>query len=154
MPASRYVPLLLALALGACADNGDDQRPYLEFSGGGFIFNYRTAVVDYGFVATVKRRIEPGTILEAQFENPAGGEPFVESVTATAGRLQYAFRSPPVQGVKADRDYRVVLRVLDRETRQPLAAYARHYRSDLDQEVMPANPLTVGPGYHKPGGMR
>ncbi len=142
--------IVTALLLAACSNNGIEQGPYLEFSGGGFMFNYRVAVVDYGFVASVKRTIEPGTIVEASFENPQGGAPFIETTTATAGRVQYAFRSPPVHGVKAGKDYEVILRLRDPKQGKILAAYTHHFRSNVDQTLMPQSALTVGPGYQQP----
>ena len=41
--------LVTVLALAACGE--DVSSPYLEFAGGGFIFNYRNAEAFYGFVA-------------------------------------------------------------------------------------------------------
>ncbi len=134
--------------LVACSDSESDSDPYLEFAGGGFIFNYRLAEADYGFVARVLRRIPGGTIIEAQFENPSGGEPFVIRQTAKWGMIQYVFRTPPVQGVKANRDYHVEVRLLDPNNQQVMARYSRTFRSDYDQEILPEKLPTVGPGYH------
>jgi hypothetical protein len=72
--------------LASCSGSESDDRPYLEFIGGGFIFNYRLAEADYGFVAKPVRRIPAGTILEAVFEDPNGGEPIVVRNTAKWGR--------------------------------------------------------------------
>lgn len=87
-----------------------------------------------------------GTIIEAQLENPAGGAPFVLRETASWDRLEYVFRSPPVRGVKAGRDYRAEVRLLEPGGRL-LATYARNFRSDVDQEVLPERAPVVGPGY-------
>ena len=141
---------VLILTLAACSNNSSDDRPYVEFAGGGFVFNYRTAVVDYGFVVLVKRKLEPGTVLQATFENPSGEPPFVITMPTVKGRIQYAFRTPPVQGVQPDRDYSVALRVIEPETGTVLATHTRNYRSNVDQAMMPKAPLTVGPGYHQP----
>ena len=136
---------MLALALAvACAE---DDGPYLEFLGGGFVFNYRLAEADYGFVVKRLRRIPDGTIIEAVLENPAGGAPFVLRDTASWDRLEYVFRSPPVRGVQAGRDYRVEVRLLDPADRRVIATYARTFRSDVDQEVLPERAPVVGPGY-------
>ncbi|MGH8707178.1 MAG: hypothetical protein ACREVD_03865 [Burkholderiales bacterium] len=132
----------LALAL-ACSD-GDG--PYLEFLGGGFVFNYRLAEADYGFVVKRLRRIPDGTVVEARLENPAGGEPFVLREAATWDRLEYVFRSPPVRGVRAGRHYRVEVRLLEAGGKV-LASYARTFRSDVDQSVLPEQAPVVGPGY-------
>jgi hypothetical protein len=133
-------------ALTTC-DSGND-KPYLAFAGGGFIFNYRMASADYGFVARVVRSIPDGSIIEAEFENPAGGPPIVLRQSASPGRGSYVFRTPDLQGVRADHDYRVVLRLLD-AGQQEFARYEKSFRSDVDQSVLPANPPVVGPGYQR-----
>jgi len=94
------------------------------------------------------RRIPEGTIIEARLEDPAGGAPFVIRETASWDRLEYVFRSPPVRGVQAGRDYRVEVRLLEPGGRL-LATYARNFRSDVDQEVLPERAPVVGPG-HQP----
>ena len=139
---------LAALALAAACSPGEGDGPYLEFLGGGFVFNYRLAEADYGFVVKRLRRIPEGTIIEARLEDPAGGEPFVIRETASWDRLEYVFRSPPVRGVRAGRDYRVEVRLLEPGGRL-LATYARTFRSDVDQEVLPERAPVVGPG-HQP----
>jgi len=139
---SRAALLALVLA-GACSQ---DDGPYLEFLGGGFVFNYRLAEADYGFVVKRVRRLPEGTVIEARLEDPAGGEPFVLRQSARWDQLEYVFRSPPVRGVKAGRDYRVEVRLLEPGGRL-LASYARTFRSDVDQEVLPERAPVVGPGY-------
>jgi hypothetical protein len=147
--AARIRPLFpVALTLWLAACGGDDPaRPYVEFLGGGFIFNYRLAEADYGFVVKPLRTIPPGTALEALFEDPAGGPPLRVRQTARSGMLQYSFRSPPVTGVVAGRPYRVELRLLDAATGAELARYERSFTADVGQEVLPATPPVVGPGY-------
>ena len=137
--------LWIAAVLVVACSNTD--KPYIEFIGGGFIFNYRLAEADYGFVVKPVRRIPAGTILEAQFENPSGGEPIVIRETAEFGRLQYVFRTPPVRGVKANREYHAELRLLDPADKHVLAIYSRTFRSDVDQSMLPERPPVVGPGY-------
>ena len=143
---SRRVALL-ALALAAACSPQDG--PYLEFLGGGFVFNYRLAEADYGFVVKRLRRIPEGTIIEAVLENPAGGAPFVLRETASWDRLEYVFRSPPVRDVVAGRDYRVEVRLIDPAERRVFATYARSFQSDVDQSVLPERSPVVGPG-HQP----
>ncbi len=95
------------------------------------------------------RRIPDGTILEARLENPAGGAPFVLRETAAWDRLEYVFRSPPVHGVVANRDYRVEVRLIDPADQRVFATYARAFRSDVDQSVLPETAPVAGPG-HQP----
>lgn len=136
------------LLLAAC-DNGSDDEPYIEFAGGGFIVNYRVADAYYGFIAHQKRRIPSGTLLIASFEDPAGGAPLVVEQTARWGQLDYSFRSPPLKGIVADRDYWVELRLVDPENKTVLATYRKAFQSSVDQTMVPDKPLTVGPGYKR-----
>ena len=92
------------------------------------------------------RRMPEGAVLEARMENPAGGEPFVLRQAAANDRIEHVFRTPPVSGVRAGVDYRVEVRVLEANGRA-LAAYARTFRSDVDQAVLPERAPVVGPGF-------
>ena len=115
--------------------------------GGGFVFNYRVADAFYGFTAAVIRPLPTGSVIEASFENPAGGEPFVVRQRVGTESIRYSLRTPPLQGIEADKPYAVKIRVLDRDDRKVLWAHERSYRSEIASEVMPEQPLTVGPGY-------
>ena len=134
-------------ALFASREADDPSQPYIEFAGGGFIFNYNVAAAYYGFVATVKRRVPPGTVLEVEFEDPAGGPPLVVRGVAGVYARQFRFESPPVEGVVANRDYRVELRLIDPRDFTLMASYSRTFRSELDQDVLPSAPTTIAPGY-------
>ena len=140
------IVLVSAFLLTACGED-DADRPYLEFAGGGFIFNYNIAEAYYGFVARVVRRIPDGAIVEAVFENPDGGDPLMVRQTAVPGRAEYVFRTPAVHGVEADRPYHVELRVLEPGTEKLLASTEKSYRSTADQAILPKQPTTIGPGY-------
>lgn len=141
--AASVIGLCLTLALAAC---GDEKTPAIVIEGGGFIFNYRIAEVFYGVSVRPQRKLEPGSTIEAEFEDPAGGPPIRVEEKVTGQRLSYALRTPPVEGVRANRDYHVIVRLKAPDGRD-LASTSRTFRSDLDQEMNPEKPLTVGPGY-------
>ncbi len=138
----------MCIGFTACSGPEGGDRPYIEFIGGGFIFNYRLAEADYGFVAGVKRPIPAGTVLEAEFENPADGESIIVRQTVKWGRTSYMFRTPPLQGIRANRDYHVELRLVNPAASQVIARYTRTYRADVDQDILPNTPPVTGPGYH------
>jgi hypothetical protein len=122
-----------------------DERPYLEFAGGGFVFNYRNAEATYGIVVVPRRDPPPGAILEATFDNPSGDAPIVVSRPARrGGRID--FETPPVQGVQKDTAYHVVV-VLRSAQGEELQRLEKDFVSDLDQSVLPERPLAIGPGY-------
>ena len=81
MPLKR-VALALAITLSACGE--DASSPYLDFAGGGFIFNYRNAEAFYGFVAKPLRRLPEGAVIEARFDMPGNAAPFVAEARALA----------------------------------------------------------------------
>jgi hypothetical protein len=117
-------------------------------SGGGILFNYRLAEATAGIVAEVARPLPEGGTVEASFENPAGGPPFVEVKPVTPDRRRFSFTTPPLTGIKADTDYQVVVRVLDAGGVE-LQRVETKVHSDLDQSILPEVPLTIGPGYAK-----
>lgn len=130
------------LALAACS--GDS--PYVVVSGGGILFNYRIAEATAGIIAEVARPLPTGGVVEASFENPAGGPPIVDRKPVTEDRRRFSFITPPLTGIKADTDYAVIVRVLDADGVE-LQRVETKVHSDLDQSVLPKAPLTVGPGY-------
>jgi hypothetical protein len=138
--------VMLAVAVIGCT-NGDADEPYLEFAGGGFIFNYRLATADYGFVIRMLRKVPAGTIIEAQFENPSGGPPIVIRQVARSRRLTYKFETPPVSGIKANADYRVEVRLVDPGDNRVFARYSRSFHADVGQDILPEKPPVIGPGY-------
>lgn len=136
----------IAAAVPGCT-NGDADKPYLEFAGGGFIYNYRLATADYGFVVRRVRKIPAGTIIEAEFENPSGGPPIVIRQFAQSTRLSYKFETPPVTGIKANTDYRVEVRLINPGNNEVFARYSKSFHADVDQDILPEKPPVIGPGY-------
>lgn len=142
----RLVTALTALVLlAACED--DKAKPYLEFAGGGFVFNYRNGDIYYGFVAKPLKHLPDGAVLEARFEVPRSAEPLVMREPADPGKLQYMFKTPDLKGVMPAHDYQVQLVLLDREGGSELARYARTFRTEVDPAQFPDEGLVVGPGY-------
>ncbi len=140
---SLVLAIGVAFGLAACEDAN---KPPLAMAGGGFIFNYRIAEVFYGVSLKPQRRLAADAVLEGEFENPAGGPNLI--VRETLGpnpKLLYALQTPPLKGVKAGRPYKVNVRLL--EGGKITARLERTITSDLDQDMIPDAPLTIGPGY-------
>lgn len=140
--------IAVLLAIGWATREDPAERPYLDIVGGGFIFNYRIAEVFYGFTVVVLKPLPTGSVVEASFEDPAGGKPYlVRQRLGGPEMTRFAMRSPPVRGVKAGQPYLVIISVLAREGEKVLWTAEREFRSQLDGNLVPDQPLTIGPGY-------
>lgn len=136
--------LLLAMLLTGC---GNETGPWLAFDGGGFVFNYRVAQASYGFNVKPLRRLTEGTVLEAEFEDPAGGKPLVFREEVKGPKLRYSFETLGLSGVKAHTPYKATIRVLEPGTLKVLASYDKIFKSSVDGTWLPDKPLVVGPVY-------
>ena len=120
--------------------------PYIELRGGGFLFNYRIAEATAGLVVVPLRTLPEGSTIETSFENPAGGPPIVLSEKVSPKQTKFDFTTPPLTGIKADKDYAVTVRLVDADGKE-LQRIDKMFHSQLDQSVLPPKPLTIGPGY-------
>jgi hypothetical protein len=128
--------LLMSGLLAAC---GAESGPWLAFNGGGFVVNYSggqysagRAGAYYGCNVKALRHLPAGTVIEARFEDPAGGPAFVDSKVVDAEQPAYAFRSPYVTGIVADHPYHVEVRVLEAGSHKLLGSYAHSFSSGID----------------------
>lgn len=137
---------IVVSTLSACDEPSGD-APYFEIVGGGFIFNIRLADAYYGFVLRLKRDLPAGAILEASFEDPAGGPAIVVRQIHRTHLRGYKFETPPLHGIKADTDYKVIIRALAPAGDKVIASLSKTFRTYTDQSSLPKQPLSVGPGY-------
>lgn len=139
------VAILFAIGL-ATRENVAD-KPYLTIAGSGFIFNYRVADAYYGFTAIVEKPVRNYSRIEASFEDPAGGPPFLVSTKLTPRSKRYGLRSPPLSGIEKDKPYHVTVRLVQNGDGAVLFEDAFTVASQMSDAVMPPAPLTIGPGY-------
>ena len=120
----------------------------LVAQGGGFIFNYREARAHYGLAVKPQRALPADAVIEARFDNPAGGPAIVAIRPFDGTPRPIILETPPVTGIRRGIDYRVVV-----EVKAPsgviLGGFTKTYQSDLDQAVLPKEPLVIGPGYDR-----
>ena len=134
----------LGLLLAGCENNSG---PWLAFDGGGFVFNYRTAQVFYGFNVRLLRTLANGTVLVAEFQDPAGGPDLVVRDMVRPNTDVYSFQSPALTGVEAHKPYKGTIKILEAGTNKLIASYERDFKSQVGQDWLPEKPLVVGPGY-------
>lgn len=146
MRTSWLILLPLLLSLAACQrETGPDP---LKLTGKMFVFNYRLAYATY--MVTLDR-IEPvpeGSVVRAEFENPAGGAPLTLERKLFANLTRVALESPDISCVKKGVPYKVAIRVVGPDG-AVLQSLETRVTSNVDQSILPAKALVVGPGYDK-----
>jgi hypothetical protein len=142
----RLLPILLVLLLAACQrEAGPDP---LKLTGRMFVFNYRLAYATYLVTLEQTQPLPEGSVVKAEFENPAGGAALTLERKIFPGLPRVVLESPDVTCVKKGRPYKVEIAVVGPDGTR-LQALEVEVTSDVDQSVLPAKPLVVGPGYEK-----
>jgi hypothetical protein len=136
--------LAVVLSLAACDDHGG---PAASFAGGGFVFNYRIGEAFYGVVINTERKLPAGAVIQGQFENPAGGPAIVVKDDYREGQRKYMLRTPALKGIKKDVPYKVVVEILDKPGGNVIDHLEKTIKSDVDQSMIPQEPMVIGPGY-------
>jgi len=136
---------LAATLTGCQRETGPDP---LELTGKMFVFNYRLAYATYTITLKKTEPVPDGSVVVATFEDPAGREPLTLTRKLFPKLDKVVLESPDITCVKKERPYAVTIEVKgpDGATLQRLETTVT---SNVDQSVMPARPLVVGPAYDK-----
>jgi hypothetical protein len=140
--------ILLAVltVLPACQrETGPDP---LELTGKMFIFNYRLAYATYMITLTKTEQVPDGSTVVATFENPSGGPPLTLDRKLFQKLDKVVLESPDVTCVKKQKPYAVTIEVKGPDG-TILQTLKTTVTSNLDQDIMPAQALVVGPAYDK-----
>lgn len=136
--------LLALLPLAGC--QREDANEPLQVSGRVFIFNYRIAAATYVITLARNGPLPEESFAETTYENPAGGPPLVTRSKIFPFWEKVSLESPPVHCVIRDKPYAVTIRILDDED-AVIQTIETSVTSTLDQSILPAKPLVVGPIY-------
>lgn len=144
--------VLAGIALALVVDNQRRQAAltHVRIAGGGFLFYYRLGEIRAGITAIVQKPTPSQSRLVARFENPSGGPPVEVETRLRHGEQRYGLETPPLTGIVKGRPYAVDLLLYDYGGREPMEVQHTTITSELDEDVSPKGPLTVGPGYHRP----
>ena len=145
---SAVAMALLAVGLGLSSCQRETGPDPLELTGKMFIFNYRLAYATYMITLTKTEPVPDGSLVVATFENPAGGAPLTLERKLFARLDNVVLESPDVTCVMKQKPYTVTI-----EVKGPDGAILQTLKtsviSNLDQDIMPAKALVVGPAYDK-----
>jgi hypothetical protein len=138
--------LAVLTVLSACQrETGPDP---LQLTGKMFIFNYRLAYATYMITLVKTEPVADGSIVVATFENPAGGPPLTLERKLFPKLDKIVLESPDVTCVKKQKTYAVTIEVKGPDG-TILQTLKTTVISNLDQDIMPAEALVVGPAYDK-----
>jgi hypothetical protein len=138
---------LVACAMTALAGcQRENEAKPLRVTGHVFVFNYRVAQASYLVTLAKDAPLPEESHAEVSFENPAGGAPLVTRSKIFPFWNKVSLESPPVHCVVKDRPYAVSIRILD-GSNQLIQQIETSVTSTLDQSVLPAKPLVLGPVY-------
>lgn len=138
--------LPLALLLAACQREAGPVP--LTLTGKMFVFNYRLAYATYMITLDRNEPVPEGSVVKAEFENPAGGAPLLLERKLFPNLKRVALESPDITCVKKGTPYRVAISVVGPDG-TVLQSLETQVVSNADQSILPAKALVVGPGYDK-----
>ena len=140
--------LILPLLLASVACQRETGPDPLQLTGKMFIFNYRLAYATYMVTLTKTEPVPEGSTITAEFENPAGGPPILLTRKLFPKLDKVVLESPDVTCVRRAKPYKVAIRV-EGPDGALLQSLETSVISNLDQDIMPAKALVVGPAYDK-----
>ena len=148
MRATPLAAVLLATITGLSACQRETGPDPLELTGKMFVFNYRLAYATYIITLTKTQPVADGSTVTATFEDPSGGPPLTLDRKLFPKLEKVVLESPDVTCVKKQKPYAVTI-----EVKGPDGAVLQTLKtsviSNLDQDIMPAEALVVGPAYDK-----
>jgi hypothetical protein len=138
------VSFMALLALGAC--QREKPAAYYAVNGRLFVFNYRVSQASYMVTLARLAPVPDGLTIIARFQDPAGGVPIVITRTGWPKLEKIVLGSPPIRCVKANIAYGVEISVND-ASGKTVQTLSTTVTSNIDQTVLAAKPLLVGPVY-------
>jgi hypothetical protein len=136
----------LALCLAALAGCQREAENLAEFSGHIFVFNYRLSRANYVVTLRPTGPLPEGGVALARFDNPQGGAPLITRQALYPKMDKVVLESPDVQCVREGKSYGVHIELADRDGKV-LQELETRVLATIDQSILPANSIVVGPAY-------
>jgi hypothetical protein len=137
-----------AIAFLTVSCQRQDASDHISINGKVFIFNVRLARAFYMLTLNRLEAVPDGSVVVAEFENPAGGAPLVKEQKVFPKMARIDLQSPDVECVVADRPYAIHIILKDPEGKV-LQTIDTTLASTLDQSILPAAALVEGPAYDR-----
>lgn len=143
-----FVHLLMFLAglVGLTACQREKGEDLFKLTGRIFVFNYRVSEASYMVTIEQQVQIPDGLTIVTQFQDPTGGKPIEITRTAWPKLKRVSLASGPIRCVKSGVPYSVDITVKN-SSGETVQTIATTVTSNIDQSVLAAKPLLVGPVY-------
>ena len=145
MKTMRFLALVIVALLASCQREKTD---YISVQGKIFIFNIRLARAYYTLNLNRLQATPDGSMVTAEFENPAGGPPLIGEQKVFPKMTRIDLESPDLTCVIAGKPYAIHI-TLKSPDGKVLQVLHTTLTSTLDQTVMPAEPLVEGAAYDR-----
>ncbi len=133
----------VSILIGCQREKSED---LFKLTGRIFVFNYRISEASYMVTIEQQSQIPDGLTIVTQFQDPTGGPKIEITRTAWPKLKRVSLASPPIRCVKAGIAYTVDIAVKNAEG-ETVQQIATTVTSNIDQSVLAAKPLLVGPVY-------
>lgn len=140
-----YIGLFALLAALSACERSEKDEP-LKVQGKVFIFNYRIASATYVLSLARNAPLPDESYAEVRYENPRGGAPIETRTKIFPFWDKIALESPPVHCIVKDKPYAISIRIVDGKDKL-IQTIDTTLTSSLDQTILPAKGLVVGPIY-------
>lgn len=144
MKRKAILPVVLLTCLSGC--QRDTDQKLAEFSGHIFVFNYRLSKANYVVTLSPIAPLPEGGLAVAIYDDPRGGNPLMTRQPLYANMKKIVLESPDVQCVREGKSYTVQVQLQDANGKVQQTLETK-VLATLDQSILPANPLIVGPAY-------
>lgn len=137
--------LVAILSFAGCRETGPAGE-FFRITGKLVVFNYRNAVATFMVTLSPTQPAQAGQVAIGTFENPAGGGPVTVQQPVWPKLEHQTVESPPLTCIVRNRPYSIKIEIAD-EKGQVLQTIETTIVSSEDQQIMPDEPLVVGPVY-------
>ena len=110
------------------------ESEYFRTTGGGFIVSSKLKEIYYSFALFPVTPLPLGSYIEIHYQNPDGGSPIVEGLVIDKPADELSFKSPPVTGVRAYKNYKIEVLLYETQKKEILLGEHTQYIQSLINE--------------------
>ena len=142
----RKVGALMVATAFLAGCQRETENKIAEFSGHIFVFNYRLSKANYVVTLRPVTKLPKGGTATAFYDNPRGGERLVTRQPLYPDMTRIVLESQDLQCVKEGKSYHVTVELAE-AAGQIIQTLETDVLATIDQSVLPASSLVVGPAY-------